>query len=184
VARNGRVFMNQLAQRESRNPQFDFLKPAHPVFPFFTKLVEQFTKVLLPPHITVEILRENQISHHPVLKRVQQRASYAKWEEAQRQREIEVKEVERAAYSSIDWHDIVVVQVLDFTEGDLDSKLPPPTSILALQNEAMQTKRSKLGLSSANAVTYVPPERASTSNEVCVNPSTFLNAKLLIIILT
>jgi splicing factor 3A subunit 1 len=45
VARNGRQFLTQLMNREVRNYQFDFLKPQHSNFPYFTKLVEQYTKV-------------------------------------------------------------------------------------------------------------------------------------------
>lgn len=51
VARNGRQFLTQLMQKEQRNYQFDFLRPQHSLFNYFTKLVEQYTKVccgLLP----------------------------------------------------------------------------------------------------------------------------------------
>jgi splicing factor 3A subunit 1 len=47
VARNGRQFLTQLMNREVRNFQFDFLKPQHSNFPYFIKLVEQYTKVSL-----------------------------------------------------------------------------------------------------------------------------------------
>lgn len=47
VARNGRQFLTQLMQKEQRNYQFDFLRPQHSLFNYFTKLVEQYTKVLL-----------------------------------------------------------------------------------------------------------------------------------------
>jgi splicing factor 3A subunit 1 len=40
--------MNALLQREARNSQFDFLRPNHGLFGFFTKLTEQYTKVLAP----------------------------------------------------------------------------------------------------------------------------------------
>ena len=33
-----------------RNYQFDFLRKQHPLFTYFTKLVEQYSKILLPPH--------------------------------------------------------------------------------------------------------------------------------------
>lgn len=46
VARNGRQFLTQLMQKEQRNYQFDFLRPQHSLFNYFTKLVEQYTKVL------------------------------------------------------------------------------------------------------------------------------------------
>lgn len=47
VARNGRQFLTQLMQKEQRNYQFDFLRPQHSLFNYFTKLVEQYTKVKL-----------------------------------------------------------------------------------------------------------------------------------------
>lgn len=45
VARNGRQFLTNLMNREQRNYQFDFLRPQHSLFNYFTKLVEQYTKV-------------------------------------------------------------------------------------------------------------------------------------------
>lgn len=45
VARNGRAFLTQLMNREQRNFQFDFLRPQHSLFQYFTKLLEQYTKV-------------------------------------------------------------------------------------------------------------------------------------------
>ena len=44
VARNGRQFLSNLMSRE-KNYQFDFLRPQHSLFNYFTKLVEQYTKV-------------------------------------------------------------------------------------------------------------------------------------------
>ena len=44
VARNGRQFLTTLVNRE-KSYQFDFLRPQHSLFGYFTKLVEQYTKV-------------------------------------------------------------------------------------------------------------------------------------------
>jgi splicing factor 3A subunit 1 len=46
TAVNGRDFLAGIAQREQRNPQFDFLKPTHLLFSYFTSLVDAYTKVL------------------------------------------------------------------------------------------------------------------------------------------
>lgn len=46
VARNGRQFLTTVMQREQRNYLFDFLRPQHSLFNYFTKLVEQYTKVV------------------------------------------------------------------------------------------------------------------------------------------
>ncbi len=40
--------MAKIAQREAKNYQFDFLRPAHSLFAYFTRLVEQYTKILIP----------------------------------------------------------------------------------------------------------------------------------------
>ena len=56
VARNGRAFLNSLAQKEARNFQFDFLRPNHSLFGYFNKLVEEYTKVLAPSKATREHL--------------------------------------------------------------------------------------------------------------------------------
>jgi len=64
VARNGRQFLTQLMQKEQRNYQFDFLRPQHSLFNYFTKLVEQYTKVtrkkshvLMLCQLTTQIVR-------------------------------------------------------------------------------------------------------------------------------
>lgn len=67
VARNGRQFLTGLSQRESRNYQFDFLRPNHSLFPYFTKLVEQYTKVLIPPKTLKEVLQVNATDKPKVL---------------------------------------------------------------------------------------------------------------------
>ena len=40
--------MQGLTEREIRNPRFDFLKPTHPLFSYFTALVESYSRVLMP----------------------------------------------------------------------------------------------------------------------------------------
>ena len=49
VARNSRQFLTNLMNREQRNFQFDSLRPQHSLFQYFTKLLEQYTMVLIPP---------------------------------------------------------------------------------------------------------------------------------------
>ena len=46
VARNGQSFLSELTERESRNSQFDFLKPQHNLFGYFTYLVGSYSKVI------------------------------------------------------------------------------------------------------------------------------------------
>lgn len=41
-----------------RNYQFDFLRKQHPLFVYFTKLVEQYSRILLPPYNMTSNLRK------------------------------------------------------------------------------------------------------------------------------
>jgi hypothetical protein len=42
VARNGRSFLTSLMRREAGNYQFDFLRPQHSLFHYFTTMVDQY----------------------------------------------------------------------------------------------------------------------------------------------
>lgn len=64
VARNGRSFLTGIANREARNPQFDFLKPTHFLFSYFTSLVDAYSKCLAPPtELKVKIADDSQVAH-------------------------------------------------------------------------------------------------------------------------
>lgn len=49
VAKNGRSFLSNLMERESNNYQFDFLRPQHSLFRYFTAMVAQVCWHLCPP---------------------------------------------------------------------------------------------------------------------------------------
>jgi splicing factor 3A subunit 1 len=93
VARNGRQFLTNLMNREQRNFQFDFLRPQHSLFQYFTKLLEQYTKILIPPKELMPKLRAdieaNKEGMDAILDQVKYRANWLKHEEAQKRREEE-----------------------------------------------------------------------------------------------
>lgn len=131
VARNGRQFLTNLMNREQRNFQFDFLRPQHSLFQYFTKLLEQYTKILIPPK---EILAKLKMEADPgrdgtnhILEAVKYRANWLKHQEAQRRREEEKIERERVAYAQIDWHDFVVVEVVEYQPYE-SGNFPAPTT--------------------------------------------------------
>ena len=45
------------------------------------------------------------------------------------------------AYASIDWHDFVIVETVEFTEADDQMDLPPPMSLSELENMSLAQKR-------------------------------------------
>merc|ERR1712071_577210 len=127
VARNGRQFLTSLMNREARNYQFDFLRPQHSLFQYFTRLLEQYTKVLIPPKDLMS--RLNDCSSRPsiILEQVKRRTDWQRHQEAQKRREEEELERERVSYAQIDWHDFVVVETVDYQPFEIGN-FPPPTT--------------------------------------------------------
>lgn len=117
--------------REQRNYQFDFLRPQHSLFQYFTKLLEQYTKILIPPKDLMQKLRLESVTgsdgQNVVLDQVKYRANWLRHQEAQKRREEEKVERERVAYAQIDWHDFVVVEVVDYQPYETGN-FPPPTT--------------------------------------------------------
>lgn len=99
MARNGRQFLTQLMNREQRNFQFDFLRPQHSLFQYFTKLLEQYTKVLIPPKSMQQRLRDEAKSAQAVLDQVKYRAEWQRYQEMQRAKEEEILERERGKFN-------------------------------------------------------------------------------------
>lgn len=148
VAKRGKSFMTALSQREARNFQFDFLRPQHSLYQFFTRLVDQYTILLRPEGADdtaseqkrLAELETNVRNKYHVLERAKQRAEWVKYQEQQKQKKEEEEEKERIAYAQIDWHDFVVVETVFFTEADDQAELPPPASLTDLQSASLEQK--------------------------------------------
>ncbi|KAL6233568.1 hypothetical protein BDW75DRAFT_185576 [Aspergillus navahoensis] len=148
VAKRGKSFMTALSQREARNFQFDFLRPQHSLYQFFTRLVDQYTILLRPEGIDeatsqkkrIAELEQNVQNKFHVLERAKARAEWVKYQEQQKQKKEEEEEKERIEYAQIDWHDFVVVETVLFTEADDQVDLPPPTSLNDLQSASLEQK--------------------------------------------
>lgn len=148
VAKRGKSFMTALSQREARNFQFDFLRPQHSLYQFFTRLVDQYTILLRAEGIDdatsekkrIAELEQNVHNKYDVLERAEQRAEWVKYQEQQKQKKEEQEEQERIEYAQIDWHDFVVVETVNFTETDDQAELPPPTSLTDLQSASLEQK--------------------------------------------
>ena len=127
VARNGRQFLTNLMNKEQRNYQFDFLRPQHSLFQYFTKLLEQYTKVLIPPKDLLKKLGDETQNEELVKENVDYRVRWIKHVEAKKRREEEEAERERVSYAQIDWHNFVVVETVDYQPWEVGN-FPPPTN--------------------------------------------------------
>jgi splicing factor 3A subunit 1 len=118
VAKNGVKFVQGLMNRESRNPQFAFVKTDHELYPYFQALVESYRKVLLPPPEEKTKIASMVESLSYILERIRNRYHYMAQEE-KRQADKTKYEVERKeAMSRIDWFNFTVVGTLDFPEDE------------------------------------------------------------------
>lgn len=122
VARNGQRFLTGLSEREMKNPQFDFLKPQHNLFGYFTYLVESYAKCLKKEDITK--LNALATDKETILKRATDRYLWdKKSREAQKRKDL-IDESERTQMAQIDWCDFAIVGVVDFTEEELFNTVP------------------------------------------------------------
>lgn len=124
TARLGRAFTSDLQARESGNYQFDFLRPSHSLFGYFNRLVEQYTKILMAPKETLDMLdrqagytqeydpllhtedKRRAIARREVSKGIENRVEWQKYANARKQAEDTAAEEERVAFASIDWQDV------------------------------------------------------------------------------
>ena len=91
VSKKGKSWMTALSQREARNPQFDFLRPQHSLYQFFTRLVDQYTELLQTgsegqraEKRRIDELTANMQNKFHILERAKQRAEWLKHQEAQK----------------------------------------------------------------------------------------------------
>ncbi|KAL9006691.1 MAG: hypothetical protein Q9188_000565 [Gyalolechia gomerana] len=148
VAKNGRSFMTALSQKETRNYQFDFLRPQHSLYQFFSRLVDQYTLLLQAVsaegakarRLRVQELEKNASDRFNILDAAKMRAAWVKYQEEQRQKKEEEAEKEKLEYAQIDWHDFVVVETVLFEEADDQADLPPPPSLNDLQSASLEQK--------------------------------------------
>ncbi|KAK1934455.1 Splicing factor 3A subunit 1 [Phytophthora citrophthora] len=117
TALSGSSFLSGLATREQRNPQFDFLKPTHPLFAYFTALVESYTLVLAKQDAQMKRIEEG-MDRMKVLDRCVHRMEWQRTEQERQDKEVAESDAERRALAQIDWHDFVVVETINFEDDD------------------------------------------------------------------
>lgn len=118
TAVGGRNFLSELARKEAKNEQFQFLKHTHALFSYFTSLVDAYTKVLQPvaaQRAYVESGRDRQ----KTLERCVHRWEFDREKQAKKEATLAAADADRVAFRSIDWHDFVVVETIEFPDDEL-----------------------------------------------------------------
>ena len=148
VAKNGRSWMTALSQKMGADFQFDFLRPQHSLYQFFSRLVDQYTDLITgdsvdggrPQKKRIVELEANVADRFRTLERAKKRAEWVKHQEAQKVQQEEAEEKEKVTYAQIDWHDFVVVETVVFDEDDEIRDLPAPTTLNDIQSLSLEQK--------------------------------------------
>ncbi|CEJ91454.1 hypothetical protein VHEMI07164 [[Torrubiella] hemipterigena] len=181
VAKNGRQWMTQLAQRETGNPQFQFLIPNHTLHNFFQHIIDQYTMLLRAGGLggeggklqeeRIEELNKNISDKFHVLARAKQRAEYIKFQEEERKKKEAEAEEAQAEFARIDWGDFVVVETITFTESDETANLPPPTNLSELQYASLEDRNKASISASLRIEEAMPGEELSQGSFVPQQPA-------------
>lgn len=123
TAVNGKEFLTGLAQREQRNIQFDFLRPTHMLFSYFTSLVGLYSKLLAP---SAEMITRLDALSDPqrALESAVQRWEWTRSEAERKRRESNDALLgaeggsAAGAAQHIDWFDFTVVETIEFPEDE------------------------------------------------------------------
>ena len=144
VARNGTLFMTSLGQREQKNSQFDFMRPSHSLYGYFMKLVSQYTKILVPPKHLLNYLEINVTDRYKVLDRISKRLEFEAYVMSEKERVQQEVDEEKIAFATIDWHDFVVVETIEFSDADKQAVLPPSMLLSQLKSMTLEERRGLL----------------------------------------
>jgi Surp module len=99
VARHGNAFQRSIADRESRNYQFDFLRANHSLYPYFQQMVSEYNRVLLPPKGMLDQIRRMAEDKEAVLDDVHVRVVWQKYIIEQANKDKQEQERERGTHS-------------------------------------------------------------------------------------
>jgi len=157
VACNGRSFLTGVANRESKNPQFDFLKPTHHLFHHFTALVDSYSKCLMPPDDVASGHAKDGADSLRTLTRVQQYAAFTRERDREKLSKEQAIEEERRAQLLVDWHDFVVVETIGFEDEDETLPAPQELEVATGGAETAEPAAGKPGSTQPPAAPSEPP---------------------------
>ena len=126
VAKNGQKFLSDLIRREKDNPQFDFMKPQHTLFGYFTFLVGCYAKILNNKNEIMSKIEKYATNSDEILKSANMHYLYEKkMSKIPRGKRFSQEDLltsdEKEKMKQIDWYDFVLVETIDFS-SDEDEK--------------------------------------------------------------
>jgi len=126
IAKNGENFLLDLNEREGKNSQFDFMKPQHNLFDYFSYLITSYSKILGDNREKIKILTSKASDKEKLLRDANQRVLYEqKIKKMMRTKKSEydfMTEEEKKKSQYIDWNDFVVVETIDFNDEEIENE--------------------------------------------------------------
>ena len=117
VAKNGQKFLSDLIRREKDNPQFDFMKPQHTLFGYFTFLVGCYAKILNNKNEIMSKIEKYATNSDEILKSANMHFLYEKkLSKIPRGKRFSQEDLltneEKEKNKQIDWYDFVLVETI------------------------------------------------------------------------
>eukprot|EP01017_Pseudomicrothorax_dubius_P004815 TRINITY_DN1106_c0_g1_i4.p1 TRINITY_DN1106_c0_g1~~TRINITY_DN1106_c0_g1_i4.p1 ORF type:complete len:617 (+),score=193.87 TRINITY_DN1106_c0_g1_i4:258-2108(+) len=162
VARNGQKFMLELTEREKQNPAFDFLKPNHAQFAYFTSLVDSYSKIIMPRQEELTKLQTNVREPMFILSRCGDKFEYEKARMMESKKKEELAEEERLAMAQIDWDNFVIVETITMFD---EENLPAPAGAKAEAKQEAPAEEEKKDRRSALPNVPTVPLKVRTAEE-------------------
>ncbi len=134
TAVNGRDFLANIAQREQRNPQFEFLVPTSVNFNFFTTLVDQYIQVLernKTARTTLQQALQKKQHRMQVLEQSVLRWKWGHQEEEKQRAQRQGGDSEVSDTFLIDWAHFTIVETISFSDDFLVPNTAHPLAFSA-----------------------------------------------------
>ena len=139
VAKNGQKFLSDLIRREKDNPQFDFMKPQHTLFGYFTFLVGCYAKILNNKNEIMSKIEKYATNSDEILKSANMHYLYEKkLSKIPRGKRFSQEDLltneEKEKMKQIDWYDFVVVETIDFSSDEEEKSDNSKKEIVGKEN--------------------------------------------------
>ena len=139
VAKNGQKFLSDLIRREKDNPQFDFMKPQHTLFGYFTFLVGCYAKILNNKNEILSKIEKYATNSDEILKSANMHYLYEKkLSKIPRGKRFSQEDLltneEKEKAKQIDWYDFVLVETIDFSSDEEEKSENSNKEIVGKEN--------------------------------------------------
>lgn len=177
IAKFGASFQNLLSKKEGRNPLFDFLKPLHPHFLVFQRLIDAYKLIFDDGEAKQQLLSKlrNQAEDPDAFFREVWYLHDWECQKAEREHEAALDEREKIRLAQIDWHDFVLVATIDFDDAEV-ANLPNAVSdaqqlpkMLAAAQKAQVEREKNKGDIDMDVDESVQPETKEFSRPLSTN---------------